>query len=325
MAAREEMEGVKAVLLAIVFTAAQLPHVLSFPTTAPAFLWSPHHLGSSQYGVKEVVDYRTISLKNLAKSVLSEGGWSNLVCSGEDLHQNVDVAFIFVGRKLQSSDISKTKYLDQALLDMLKLSFTSSNFSMAFPYVAASDEDDTLENSLISGFAENCGHGLKVNHIAYLDSCSVNGKNLKKLQGLHSVHDFVRSKMEARVSGQTDLIVFCNGGSEELDPTQSEGEVLSELISSLEQSGATYAILYASEPFRSLQYPTHSSLSRFLAEDTSSNGSANSTFCDGVCQIKTSLLEGVFVGIVLLIILISGLCCMMGIDTPTRFETPQES
>ena len=59
---------------------------------------------------------------------------------------------------------------------------------MAFPYVAASDEDDTLENSLISGFAENCGHGLKVNHIAYLDSCSVNGQNLKKLQGLHSVH-----------------------------------------------------------------------------------------------------------------------------------------
>lgn len=30
-------------------------------------------------------------------------------------------------------------------------------------------------------------------------------------------------------------------------------------------------------------------------------------------------------GIVLLIILISGICCMMGIDTPTRFEAPQES
>lgn len=44
-AMQEEMEGVKAVLLAIVFIAAQIPHVLSFPTTAPAFLWSPHHLG----------------------------------------------------------------------------------------------------------------------------------------------------------------------------------------------------------------------------------------------------------------------------------------
>lgn len=30
-------------------------------------------------------------------------------------------------------------------------------------------------------------------------------------------------------------------------------------------------------------------------------------------------------GIVFLLILISGLCCMAGIDTPTRFETPQDS
>ena len=30
-------------------------------------------------------------------------------------------------------------------------------------------------------------------------------------------------------------------------------------------------------------------------------------------------------GIVLLVILISGLMCMMGIDTPSRFEAPQES
>lgn len=75
----------------------------------------------------------------------------------------------------------------ELLFSFLQLSFTSSNFSMAFPYVAVSDENDILENSLISGFAENCEHGLKVNHIAYLDSCSVNGKNLKKLQGLHSV------------------------------------------------------------------------------------------------------------------------------------------
>lgn len=314
------MEGVKAVLLASVFIAAQVPQILSFPTTAPAFLWSPHHLRSSYFGAKDV-EYRTISPRNLAKSVLSEGGWSNLVCSGEDLHENVDVALVFVGRKLQSLDISKTKYLDPTLLDMLKLSFTRSNFSMAFPYVAISDEDEALENSLISGFAENCGDGLKVNHIAYLDSCSVNGKNFKKLQGLHSVHDF----MESRVSGQTDLILFCNGGSEELDDTQSEGEVLSELISSLEQSGATYTILYASEPYRSLQYPAHLSLGRFLAEDTSDSSSSDSTLCDGVCKIQKSLLEGIFVGIVLLIILISGLCCMMGIDTPTRFETPQES
>lgn len=34
---------------------------------------------SSDYGVKDIVNYRTISPKDLAKTVLSEGGWSNLV------------------------------------------------------------------------------------------------------------------------------------------------------------------------------------------------------------------------------------------------------
>ena len=70
----------------------------------------------------------------------------------------------------------------------MQTSFTTSNISVAFPYVKMSDRKNTLENSLISGFVENCGNGLGVNHIAYLESsCSVDGENLKKLQGLQSL------------------------------------------------------------------------------------------------------------------------------------------
>ena len=73
------------------------------------------------------------------------------------------------------------------------------------------------------------------------------------------------------------------------------GEVFSELISSLEQSGTKYTVLYVSDPFRSIQYPSYRDLERFLAEGTYGNGSANSTTCDEVCQIKSSLLEGLLV------------------------------
>ena len=72
------------------------------------------------------------------------------------------------------------------------------------------------------------------------------------------------------------------------------GEVFSELISSLELSGIKYTVLYVSDPFRSIQYPSYRDLERFLAEGTYGNGSFNST-CDEVCQIKSSLLEGLFV------------------------------
>ncbi|XP_039136760.1 uncharacterized protein LOC120274076 [Dioscorea cayenensis subsp. rotundata] len=318
------MEVIKAVLLGILFVVAQLSYVIASPVTAPAFLWSSNGHGLSSHGVKEVINYQAISPKDLAKSVLSEGGWSNFMCSMENHQRAVDIAVVFVGGKLQSSDISKTKFKDQALLDVLKLSFGGSNFSMAFPYVALSEGNDKLEHSLFSGFIENCGHELAVNQIAYLESCSVDGKDLKKLQDLQSLQDFFDSRMEKGKDAQADLVVFCSGGSEEVDQTKSEGEILSELVNFLDKSGASYSILYASDPKKSLQYPPHWAINRFLAESTSGK-SSNTTTCDGVCQIKSSLLEGFFVGIVLLIILISGLCCMMGIDTPTRFETPQDS
>jgi len=50
---------------------------------------------------------------------------------------------------------------------------------MAFPYVATSD-DETLENSLLSGFAENCSNGFEGNHITYTDTYTVTGQDLKK-------------------------------------------------------------------------------------------------------------------------------------------------
>ncbi|XP_020113709.1 uncharacterized protein LOC109727910 [Ananas comosus] len=319
------MEGTKRVSLISALVAAQLLHALALPITAPAFLWSPHNHGFSDDGTKEVVHYHTISPKDLAKSVFDEGGWSKLLCSGENLHESVDVALVFVGKELQSSDLSKSKEVDSALVNLLKLSFTSSNFSMAFPYVAISDEEATLENSLVSGFTENCGNGLGVNRVAYVDSCSISGENLQKLNDFRAVKDFMGSRIETSAGKLTDLIVFCNGGSKETDNTKSEGEILSELVSSLEQAGAKYAVLYASEPHNFLHFPSHLGLSRFLAEGSTHNGSSNSTKCDVVCLFKSTLLEGIFVGIVLLIILISGLCCMVGIETPTRFEAPAES
>lgn len=72
------------------------------------------------------------------------------------------------------------------------------------------------------------------------------------------------------------------------------GEVFSELINSLEQSRTKYTVLYISDPFRSIQYPSYRDLERFLADNTYGNASANST-CDEVCQIKSSLLEGLLV------------------------------
>ncbi|XP_074308334.1 uncharacterized protein LOC141643191 [Silene latifolia] len=147
---------------------------------------------------------------------------------------------------------------------------------------------------------------------------------------MYSVQEFVASTMEKAqkgIKGQTDLLVLCHRGFsslKNLDHPHPEGEVFSELISSLDNSGAKYAVLYVSDPYKPVQHPSSYQIWRFLAE-APGNVSLEAVFCDGVCQIKNTLLEALFVTIVLLIILISGFCCMMGIDSPTRFEIPQES
>lgn len=314
------MKTVLVELIALFLVAAQLPCGLSSQSTFPAFLWSPHH-----HEKMEAVNYQTLTPKNLTKSVLSEGGWSNLLCVGEEGQKPVDLALVLIGRELQSLDISGKKNANPALVDLLKISYSRSNLSLAYPYIVASeDKEETTESSLISGFKETCEQDSGVGKFTFSDWCSLKSEDVTKLSVLRTFDEFLVSRTEERTKGEADLVLFCNG-SPEFDEPRSEAKVFSDIISSVEKSGAKYAVLYVTDPYRSISYPSYREVERFLAEGTFGNGSANSTTCDEVCQIKSSLLEGLFIGLILLIILISGLCCMAGIDTPTRFEAPQES
>lgn len=84
---------------------------------------------------------------------------------------------------------------------------------------------------------------------------------------------------------------------------------MGDLINSVDQSGAKYVVLYVTDPFASIHYPSHREIERFLAESASGNSSANSTFCDEVCQIKSSLLEGLFV-VSSCLILVFSMCAL---------------
>ncbi|KAK6925377.1 V-type proton ATPase subunit S1/VOA1, transmembrane domain [Dillenia turbinata] len=315
----------KAVSMAFVtvFVMAALIPTGSSSSVGPAFLWFPHQNSSK---VKEAVNYQTISPKDLAKSVFSDGGWSSLLCSRKNLQASAEVALVFVGSQMQTVDVSGNKFADPDLVDLLKNSFTRSNLSMAFPYIAAA-ESTSMESSLISEFVDMCGDDLQVSNIAITESCSVEGEDLTRLSGLQSLNEYLNSRTGKRSNGDADLVVFCHQGPgfpNKHGEQHSEGDIVSEVIDSVEQSGATYSVLYVSDPLKSIHQPFSRQLERFLVEGTSGNGSANST-CDAVCQTKASLLEGLLVGLVLLIILISGLCCMAGIDSQTRFEVPQDS
>lgn len=74
-------------------------------------------------------------------------------------------------------------------------SFVSSNFSLAFPYIAASEEGHSVENSLVSEFTDTCGRDLETSKVAFLESCSVEGGNFEKLPDILSVQVIVADSM----------------------------------------------------------------------------------------------------------------------------------
>ncbi|XP_047320067.1 uncharacterized protein LOC124924064 [Impatiens glandulifera] len=313
------MEKAAVVLVMFFLIASQVPSGMMHPDTFPAFLWSSHQDSI----VKEAVNYQTLSLKDLVKSVLFEGEWSNFLCSHMERQQPMDVALLIVGRELKSLDISRPTLGGAAQVDFLKDSFMSANFSIAFPYVSASNEEFAMEKSLVSEIAESCGSPSEPNKVVFLDSCSLEGENFEKLV---SFDDYLVSRKEKKQNEQADLVVACQGASDSdlYHDHSQQGQMLTGLLNSVKLSGARYTVLYVSDPSRPVPRPLPS-LGRFLAERTGNLSDKSEVFCDEVCQIKSSLLSGLLVAIVLIIILISGLCCLMGIDTPTRFEAPQES
>ncbi|CAH2033455.1 unnamed protein product [Thlaspi arvense] len=322
-------------LLIVLELASHLNFGLASQSTVPAFLWSPH-LQSSNGEMNEAVNYRVMSAKDLVGSVFRQGGWSSFLCSEKKLEQPVDVALVFIGRELLSLDVSSNQNPDPALVNTLKNLYTASNFSLAFPYITA-PEEEMMENLLLSGLKEACPHNVGFSsNIVFSESCFVEDGTVRKLSNVQSFKDHLVARKETRKEGETDLVVLCSEGSESSirsDQSHSDREIISELVSSVEQSGTKYAALYVSDPY---WYTSYKTLQRFLAETATGNTTVKATTtCDELCKFKSSLLEGILVsvlirsvassqGIVLLIILISGLCCMAGIDTPTRFETPQD-
>lgn len=315
----------KGYLLVLLVVAAHIIAVSCLPTTVPAFLWSndPHRsLSLDKHGS---VNYNVISPQDLTKDVLNMAGWSQLLCSGEKGEQAADVALVFIGNKLHSPDISRKRDIDSEVIELLKAYFKDSSFSMAFPYVTLSEDSEPLANSLLSGFMENCDHGFRNNEIAFVEPCFVEGANIKRLESLEAVNDYVNARKEIKMRGVTDLIFICNDKSSVFEApgkTQVEGKILAETIKNLQQAGIIYTVLYTSDPYEMVPHGRFQKWERHLISNTSGN---HSVYCDGVCQSKASLLEGFLVGLVLLIILLSGLCCMMGIQTPTRFEAPHDS
>ncbi|KAH9318099.1 hypothetical protein KI387_019868, partial [Taxus chinensis] len=250
------------------------------------------------YDMQGSVNYNIISPGDLAKNVLNTAGWSQLLCSEKKRDQAAEVAVVFIGNKLRSQDISRKRDTNAELIELLEGSLEESNFSVAFPYVASSEERGSIANTLLSGFMEHCDHGLQNIEIAVVAPCFVEGTNIKKLPDLKAVNDYVNEKKQLRTGKVTNLIFVCSDKSsaiKESGRTQMESKNLARILMDLKQSGILYSVLYASDPYEMAPYLRFEKLEKHLISNAPGNAFVNATYCDSVCQSKASILEGLLV------------------------------
>mmetsp|Transcript_1665 Transcript_1665/g.10222 ORF Transcript_1665/g.10222 Transcript_1665/m.10222 type:complete len:275 (-) Transcript_1665:490-1314(-) len=123
---------------------------------------------------------------------------------------------------------------------------------------------------------------------------------------------------EIAVQGQDGVqavLYACEGPSKN---GETSNQMLSSLLSSATSMDWDYLVLYGGGCDRAASTVMYlDSMTRRQVQET------NNTTCDSKCQVQVNFLEGLLIGILLLVILLSGLCCLNYLETPSKFWTDQ--
>ncbi|CAM6101655.1 unnamed protein product [Calypogeia fissa] len=306
---------------------------LSLPPLVPAFVWSNHRKLDSN--LPSAISYQTLSSEDFAEKV-------NSLVLGQQRQQSedddgvgfgqqeessdLDVVVVFVGTKLRSWDISRgsgtTEESSSNILQVLTRVVTSSNSSLSLPYVALPRDGASVADALVKKIVQEEESESKLGEVITTESCKKEEIPQAKRLSLSGLQEYLPTRMNSRGVGKTDLVVVCGrsvlessrGGSISL----SEGETLGEVLWGLDEWSTRYVALYTTDLSGEKDLPVRPRGRQLVS------GDGEDEYCDSVCQTKATILEGLMVGLTLLIILISGLCCMSGITTPNRFEQSKE-
>eukprot|EP00246_Nothoceros_aenigmaticus_P007042 TRINITY_DN2063_c0_g1_i1.p1 TRINITY_DN2063_c0_g1~~TRINITY_DN2063_c0_g1_i1.p1 ORF type:complete len:322 (-),score=32.24 TRINITY_DN2063_c0_g1_i1:581-1546(-) len=239
-----------------------------------------------------------------------------------------ETAVVFIGNELRLSDeslVSSTEGFNLQVL--LKTSGVTAGYSVELRAVGSSTERSSVAATLVATAASSPSDNL--GKIAAVGACGIKSKDIASF-GLEDLTEYLEARKEARRSGSTDLLIVCmspDDGFTRHELMQYEGKVLSETLSVLQTTGTSYVALYTSD-WTGESYGRSRSL---IESEPDTNGTSNTTgnstgpVCNELCRKRATLWESLFVFLILLIILISGTCCMTGVNTPTRFETSKES
>lgn len=305
--------------------------ILSFPGSAsaswsvPAFVWSNTGFVQSS---SSSLEYQTISFEKLISDLF--GALKGQ--SKEELSQNTvfsatvgekpDLVLAFVGKELNSQHLAQygeDEELTANPLSSIKTALDDATSSRVLPYITSetSKTQESVTAQLLNVFRENFPEGQAV----IVGDCQITPAGGRTLKAVDDVKAYLEERAVKKLEGQTDLLLMCAPSTEadaERDLLLREGGLFSSAYSSIQEFGVKHVVLYTSDPKESIG-------ARRIVLDTDTTAVTYNRTCDDSCLTRSLMLETLAVVIVLLITLISGLCCLGAVDSPTRFEAPRDS
>ncbi|KAJ7559980.1 hypothetical protein O6H91_04G109600 [Diphasiastrum complanatum] len=277
---------------------------------APAFIWSnSRFLGTEDHSV----DYQIFTPKSLIDN-LFESSFEK-----QETTEKTNLFLVFIGHELRLADIAHNRLHEIDTLHLLKNTVASSNFSVVLPHVHFSSEEKSFMDALVETIQQTEKPGNFLGELQTFE-CTGASKSLEEFGSIQEIEVFLTSRKVTN-GRKTDVLVICGSSLKLTLKAQSEGKLLGRVLQALSIGVRDYIAFYVSDLSGRSRYD----LDLQFRQLSSSAGATNETFCDEICQTKATLLEVLFVGIVLIFILVIGICCMAGVQSPSRFEAPKES
>ncbi|CAI5515746.1 unnamed protein product [Closterium sp. Naga37s-1] len=265
------------------------------------------------------------------------------------------VVLVFLGKEIRTIDLSSPT----GSVEPLKALLSQSASSKVFPYVQPLDHADTAHalDALLASFSSlaYAGHAA-----VSASCGPVFRLGTHRFSSEDSLQDLLNNRASVRASRELDMVLYCSDGPASADShddaVAAETTELSNLVSHIKAITPNYALFYTALPDADVgaqrrllaaadDYPAAGTGAADAAAAGGGEGfdavgagadagagaegvegqkvakaAVAKNKCGPTCKTRTALLEGIFAGIVMLMILVSGLTVLSQIDTPTRFE-----
>eukprot|EP00898_Chlorokybus_atmophyticus_P006462 jgi/Chlat1/6817/Chrsp51S09103 len=289
---------------------------------APAFLIS----NRGYFGEGSRVVYQTIESGTLAEGVIGslilqqqkgDAQWAAPYIHKQFVSQEPPaVVVVYIGSQIRSHDLAQ--YGPDSTLQPLKDALSSAESSLTLAYVSLGPSYGQIAADMFDAFTFRPNEQT-AGKVYAAGNCREVPESVTHLSTDATIDEFLRHRQQRPVDSPADLLLVCSDAA--VNPDYNEYPVVASVLSSevsrfqrlvdhLHSANVPYALVYTSDvtapdsdgqPFRR----------RLLQEVT------NNT-CDEKCMTRVATLEGL--GAILLIILLSGLCCLGMLDVPMRFD-----